>query len=256
VLEELGAHVVALGVDPDGQNINRDCGALYPEQLQEAVRREDAHVGVALDGDADRAIFVDETGAVVDGDEVLAMLADDLVAQGRLQGGAVVATVMSNLGLEVALRERGTQLVRVPVGDRYVVEEMRRSGCNLGGEQSGHLVLLDHSTTGDGLLTALQVLALMVQRQRTLSELRRVMTRYPQRLVNVPVSERRELKSVAGVQSAIDRVSRVLGDRGRVVVRYSGTELLLRVMVEAQDRDQVDRGVEEIADAVRTHMGA
>jgi len=256
VLEELGAQVIALGIDPDGQNINRECGALYPEQLQEAVRCEAAHVGIALDGDADRAILVDETGALVDGDEVLAMLADDLLAQGRLRGGAVVATVMSNLGLEVALREGGTQLVRVPVGDRYVVEEMRRSGCNLGGEQSGHIVLLDHSTTGDGLLTALQVLALMIQRQRPLSELRRAMTHYPQRLVNVPVSERRDLKTVAGVQSAIDRVSRALGDRGRVVVRYSGTELLLRVMVEAQERDQVDRSVDEIADAVRTHMGA
>jgi len=256
VLEELGAEVTALGVEPDGQNINRECGALHPDLLQREVLRRGAHVGIALDGDADRAILVDDSGAVVDGDEVLAMLAADLLAQGRLAGGAVVATVMSNLGLEVALRERGAALVRVPVGDRYVVEEMRRSGCNVGGEQSGHVVLLDHSTTGDGLLTALQVLALMVQQGRPLSELKRVMTRYPQRLVNLAVKEKRDLQTVNGVQSVIDRVTRELGDRGRVVVRYSGTELLLRVMVEAQEVEQVDRGVDEIAGAIRVHLGA
>jgi phosphoglucosamine mutase len=255
VLEELGADVVAIGVDPDGENINRDCGAVHPQQLQETVRRSGAHVGVALDGDADRAIFVDESGAFVDGDEVLAMLAVDLSARSQLRG-KVVATVMSNIGLELGLRAQGIGLVRVPVGDRYVVEEMRRSGCNLGGEQSGHVVLLDHSTTGDGLVTALQVLALMVQRQRPLSDLRQAMHRFPQRLVNVPVRKRREISTMPGIQQVIDRVVHDLGGRGRVLVRYSGTEPLLRVMVEAEHMDQVDACVAEITDAIRRHLAA
>jgi phosphoglucosamine mutase len=256
VLQELGAEVIPVAVDPDGQNINRECGAVHPQQLREVVRRSDAQVGIALDGDGDRAIFVDETGTLVDGDEVMAILATDFAGRGQLRCNRVVATVMSNIGLEVALRERGVELVRVPVGDRYVVEEMRRIGCNLGGEQSGHVVLLDHSTTGDGLLTALQVLAVMVDRQRPLSQLRQVMTRFPQRLVNVPVRERRELSGVPGVQHVIEKVTRELGERGRVVVRYSGTEPLLRIMVEAERTDQVDTCLEEIASAVRRHLDA
>jgi phosphoglucosamine mutase len=254
VLQELGATVFARGVDPDGLNINNQCGALHPAPLQELVRRERAQIGIALDGDADRAIFVDETGEVVDGDAVLAILADELLVYERLKDRTVVATVMSNLGLEIALRERGARLVRVPVGDRYVVEEMRRTGCNLGGEQSGHVVLLDHSTTGDGLLTALRLLAVLVRRQRPLSELRQMMTRFPQRLVNVPVKQRRELNTVPAVQRVIDAVANRLGDRGRVLVRYSGTEPLLRVMVEAEQLDQVDACVDEIAQAIRKHL--
>ncbi|HVN88086.1 MAG TPA: phosphoglucosamine mutase [Candidatus Binatia bacterium] len=256
VLQELGAHVVALGVDPDGHNINRDCGALHPGRLQAAVRRERAHVGIALDGDADRCILVDETGDIVDGDEILGMLADDLLAQNRLPQQTVVATVMSNLGLEIALRQRGARLVRVPVGDRYVVEEMRRTGCALGGEQSGHIVLLEYSTTGDGLLTALQVLAVLVKRGRPLSELRRIITRLPQRLENVRVRERRELTSLPPVQQVIDRITASLGERGRVLVRYSGTEPLLRVMVEAERVEQVNECVDEIAGVIRKHLAA
>lgn len=255
VLEELGAEVVAIGVDPDGENINRDCGALHPQQLAARVKAEGAHLGVALDGDADRAIFVDEHGEVVDGDAVLAMLGIELQRAGRLTADGVVATVMSNLGLELALRERGIKLVRVQVGDRYVVEEMVRGSYILGGEQSGHVVFLEHGTTGDGLVTALGVLGLMVESGQPLSELRRVMQRLPQRLVNVSVRDRRDLASLPAVQGVIDRVSRHLGSRGRVLVRYSGTEPLVRVMVEGEHIVQVERFCEEIAAALRAHVG-
>jgi phosphoglucosamine mutase len=256
VLEELGADVVAIGVDPDGENINRDCGALHPQALAARVQAEKAHIGVAVDGDADRAILVDERGEVVDGDEVLAMLALELHRTGRLVNGGVVATVMSNLGLDLALRARDIALVRVQVGDRFVVEEMLRGGYLLGGEQSGHVVFLDHGTTGDGLVTALGVLALMVESGKPLSQLRGVMRRLPQRLVNVRVRERRDLQGMPGVQGVIDRVSRDLGSRGRVLVRYSGTEPLVRVMVEGEHAAQVERYCEEIAAALREHVGA
>jgi len=255
VLEELGADVVAIGVDPDGENINRDCGALHPQRLAARVRDEGAHLGIALDGDADRVIFVDEHGDVVDGDEVLAMVGIDLQRAGRLNNGGVVATVMSNLGLDLALREHGIGVVRVQVGDRFVVEEMLRGGYLLGGEQSGHVVFLEHGTTGDGLVTALAVLALMVESGKPLSELRRVMQRLPQRLVNVTVRERRDLASLPAVQGVIDRISRDLGARGRVLVRYSGTEPLVRVMVEGEHIAQVERYCEEIAAALREHVG-
>jgi phosphoglucosamine mutase len=255
VLEELGAEIVAIGVDPDGENINRDCGALHPQQLAARVKTEGAHLGVALDGDADRAILVDEHGEVVDGDAVLAMLGIELQRAGRLTGDGVVATVMSNLGLDLALRARGIKLVRVQVGDRYVVEEMVRGNYVLGGEQSGHIVFLEHGTTGDGLVTALGVLALMVESGKPLSELRKVMQRLPQRLLNVTVRERRDLASLPAVQGVIDRVSRDLGTRGRVLVRYSGTEPLVRVMVEGEHVAQVERFCEEIAAALREHVG-
>jgi phosphoglucosamine mutase len=255
VLEELGADVVAIGVAPDGENINRDSGALHPQQLAARVKAEGAHIGVAVDGDADRAILVDEHGEVVDGDEVLAMLAVELQRTGRLTNQGVVATVMSNLGLDLALREHGIALVRVQVGDRFVVEEMVRGGYLLGGEQSGHIVFLEHGTTGDGLVTALAVLALMVESGKPLSELRQVMRRLPQRLVNVKVRERRDLAGLPGVQGVIDRVSRDLGTRGRVLVRYSGTEPLVRVMVEGEQAAQVERYCEEIAAALRAHVG-
>src|SRR5215472_1843385 len=241
VLEELGAEVVAIGVDPDGENINRECGALHPQQLARRVKAEGAHIGVALDGDADRVIFVDEHGEVVDGDAVLAMLGIELKRAGRLTNAGVVATVMSNLGLELALREHGIRLVRVQVGDRFVVEEMLRGNYVLGGEQSGHVVFLEHGTTGDGLVTALAVLALMVESGKPLGELRRVMRRLPQRLLNVQVRERRDLASLPSVQGVIERITRDLGSRGRVLVRYSGTEPLVRVMVEGEQSAQVER---------------
>jgi phosphoglucosamine mutase len=255
VFAELGATVIAIGDEPDGTNINRDCGAMHPQALAARVKASGAHLGVALDGDADRVILVDEQGEVVDGDEVLALLAIELQRSGRLPTAQVVATVMSNLGLDLALRAHGMGLTRVQVGDRFVVEEMVRGGHQLGGEQSGHIVFLEHGTTGDGLVTALGVLAVMVESGTPLSALRRVMQRLPQRLVNVRVRERRELSALPGVQRVIDRVNHDLGGRGRVLVRYSGTEPLVRVMVEGEQAAQVERFCEEIADALREHVG-
>jgi len=252
----LGAQVSTLGTDPNGTNINDGVGAVHPAALQRAVVAAGADLGLALDGDADRAILVDEGGAVVDGDEVMAMVGAEMQARGTLRGGAVVATVMSNLGLEIALRERGVRLLRAAVGDRYVVEEMRRHGCNLGGEQSGHLLFLDSSTTGDGIVAGLQVAHLMITSQRRLSELKSVMTKLPQMTVNVRVKERRELSEVAAVQTAIAQVTRALDERGRVLVRYSGTEPLLRVMVEGEDAARVGAYAEQIADAIRDSFGA
>jgi phosphoglucosamine mutase len=256
VLEELGAKVIALGVDPDGENINRDAGALHPDLLQAAVRRHGAHVGIALDGDADRCILVDEQGDVVDGDEVMALLACRLRDRGELAQQTLVATVMSNLGLHVAMRERDVKVVTTPVGDRYVVEEMLRGGYNLGGEQSGHVVFLDHNTTGDGLITALAVLACIVQEARPLSELRRVMQRFPQVLLNLRVRDKPDLRTVPGVATTIAAAERELGDRGRVLVRYSGTEALLRVMLEGEREARIRELAEEIVEAARRAIGA
>jgi len=255
VLEELGAVVTAIGVDPDGENINRGCGALHPEALQRVVADTHAHVGIALDGDADRAIFVDERGEVVDGDEVMAILAAELHAQGQLRHDTLVATVMSNLGLHLAMRDRGIRIVTTPVGDRHVVEEMLRGRYTLGGEQSGHIVFLEHNTTGDGLITALALLALVVDKGRPLSELRRVMQRLPQVLLNVPVAIKPEVDSGAPLAAAIDHAKATLGDRGRVLVRYSGTEPLLRVMVEGEREPDIRALADAIAGAARRHLG-
>jgi phosphoglucosamine mutase len=251
VLEELGARVIALGVDPDGENINREAGALHPQRLQAAVREHGAVVGVALDGDADRAIFVDETGALVDGDEIMAVIAAELRERGELRHSTLVATVMSNLGLHVSMQERGIRIVTTPVGDRFVVEEMVRGGFNLGGEQSGHIVFLDHNTTGDGLITALAILALLVEKGRPLSELRRVMRRFPQVLLNVPVAAKPSLERVPALSAAIARAESTLGERGRVLVRYSGTEPLLRIMIEGEREAQIRELAESIAAAAQ-----
>lgn len=255
VLYELGAAVIPLGVDPNGENINERCGALHPAELARRVVAEGCHLGIALDGDADRCILVDEEGAVVDGDEILAIVARELLAGGLLANGTIVSTVMSNLGLEVCLRELGGTLVRTPVGDRYVVEEMLRGGFRVGGEQSGHLVFLDHTTTGDGLISALLVLAIMVERQRPLSELRKVMQRFPQILVNVPVTEKRSVEDLPAVSKAIRTAEEALGERGRVVVRYSGTELLARVMIEGEDPTRIRTLADDIAGAFEREVG-
>ena len=255
VLSELGASVVPLAVDPDGENINRDCGALHPEVLARTVVESRCHLGIALDGDADRAILVDETGSVVDGDEVLTMAAAEMLKQGTLAKKTVVATVMSNLGLDLAIEALGGRTVRTAVGDRYVVEEMLRGRYNLGGEQSGHVLFLDQTTTGDGLITALFVLALVVERGRTLSELRRVMQRTPQVLLNVRVSEKREIAELPLVRQAIRAAESALERRGRVLVRYSGTETLARVMIEGENTDQIRRLAEDIVSAFQSEIG-
>ena len=255
VLSELGASVVPLAVDPDGENINRDSGALHPEVLARTVVESRCHLGIALDGDADRAILVDETGSVVDGDEVLTMAAAEMLKQGTLAKKTVVATVMSNLGLDLAIEALGGRTVRTAVGDRYVVEEMLRGRYNLGGEQSGHVLFLDQTTTGDGLITALFVLALVVERGRTLSELRRVMQRTPQVLLNVRVSEKREIAELPLVRQAIRAAESALERRGRVLVRYSGTETLARVMIEGENTDQIRRLAEDIVSAFQSEIG-
>lgn len=256
VLEELGATVVAYGIEPDGSNINDGCGATHPELLCAKVREHGADLGVALDGDADRAVFSDENGALVDGDAIMAMCARDLHLQGALRGGAIVATVMSNLGLERALAELGIGLVRTPVGDRYVVEAMRRSGCNLGGEQSGHLVFIDHATTGDGIIAALRVLTIMRRTGSPLSRLAGVMTRVPQLLESFEVARREPLERLDGLTRTIRQVERELGDDGRVLVRFSGTERKLRVMVECVDAAKLREYVDRIRRAAVAALGA
>ena len=256
VLEELGANVTAIGAEPNGENINAGVGALHPEGLARTVVESQCHLGIALDGDADRCILVDETGAVVDGDEILTIVAAEMARNGALAHETVVATVMSNLGLEHAIRGFGGQVVRTPVGDRYVVEEMVRGGFNLGGEQSGHVVFLDHTTTGDGLITALAVLSVLVQRGRPLSELRRAFERFPQVLLNVPVSEKREIEDLREVSAAIEAAETRLREKGRVVVRYSGTESLARVMIEGENADVIRQLAEDIAGAFEREVGA
>jgi phosphoglucosamine mutase len=251
VFEELGAEVSALAVEPDGRNINDDCGALHPEKAAAEVRRTKAAIGIALDGDADRVILTDERGEIVDGDQIMAILGTRLIAQGRLPGNTVVSTVMSNLGLERALAAKQGKLLRTAVGDRYVVEAMREGGYVFGGEQSGHIVFLQESTTGDGLLAALQVLSVMVQEGRSLSELAKLMTHYPQVLLNFPVVRKVPIDGLPSVQAAIAKVEKALGPDGRVLVRYSGTEAKARVMIEGTDEPTIRAYAEDIAGCLR-----
>lgn len=255
VFSELGAELKLVGTEPNGTNINDGVGSLYPERVAGIIGAGEADVGLAFDGDGDRLMLVDENGEVVDGDAVLAVCADDMITRGALRQATVVATVMSNLGLELCLRERGIRLMRTKVGDRYVVEAMRAGGYNLGGEQSGHLVFLDHNTTGDGILSALQVLRVMVATGKPLCELRRIITPIPQTLVNLRVGERRPLTEVTALNRAIAEQESRLGDRGRVLVRYSGTEPLLRIMVEAEDQALVAEVAEEICRMAVRELG-
>jgi phosphoglucosamine mutase len=256
VFSELGARVHAIGVRPNGTNINRDVGALHPDQARAEVVRRGAHVGIALDGDADRLIVIDEKGQIVDGDAVMAMCATRMKRDGELRRDTVVATVMSNLGLERALDAQGISLVRTPVGDRYVVEAMRKGGYNLGGEQSGHLVFLDHASTGDGLIGALQVLALTIRTGKPVSELaREAMERVPQVLENVTLPARRPLEDMAALQRLVEQVKASLGKEGRVLVRWSGTEPKLRVMVEGPDEERIGAIARDLVEAARQDVG-
>ncbi|MHB8876118.1 MAG: phosphoglucosamine mutase [Myxococcaceae bacterium] len=250
VLEELGARVVKLGVNPDGKNINHRCGALHPEALSKAVLRHNANLGIALDGDADRLIVVDEKGTVVDGDAIMTICTGEAVARKELKKKTLVSTVMSSLGLDRAVDRFGVKVVRTKVGDRYVVEEMRRNGYNLGGEQSGHLVFLDHATTGDGMLAALQLLALMCRKQQPISELAAMFEAVPQTLLSVMVKQRKDLGELPSVMSAIRGVEGKLARSGRVLVRFSGTEPKVRILIEGPDSVRNDQYAKEIAQVV------
>ncbi len=254
VLRELGATVETIANQPDGTNINDDCGAVHPERLCEAVTRHQAHIGIAHDGDADRVMFVCEQGCLVDGDHIMAALALDLKARGLLARNTLVTTVMSNYGLELAMGKAGIALVRTPVGDRYLLERMVAEGYNFGGEQSGHLIFLDHNTTGDGLISALQVLSLMGRAGRPLSDLARSMTAVPQVLVNVSVKEKRDLASLPEVQQAIESGDARLNGTGRILVRYSGTEPLLRIMVEGEQESLIRSVADDVANVIRAHL--
>ncbi|HEX3904489.1 MAG TPA: phosphoglucosamine mutase [Polyangia bacterium] len=254
VFQELGAEVIELNVWPDGRNINYGCGALHPEAMAEEVRQSGAALGVALDGDADRLILADEKGNIIDGDQVMAILGTRMLEQRQLPEQTVVATVMSNLGLERALTAKGGKLLRTAVGDRYVVEAMRERGLSLGGEQSGHIIFLDHATTGDGMVAALRVLDVMVSEGKPLSELARAMTRYPQVLLNFTVGKKRPFEEMPAVEKVIAAVERKLGADGRVVVRYSGTESKARVMIEGTDEAGIRAQAEEIASVLQREL--
>ncbi len=254
VLRELGAKVEVIGCEPNGMNINAGCGAVHPEQLQEAVRRHKADIGIALDGDADRAIFVCEQGTIVDGDHVMAALGLDLHQNGLLAKQTLVGTVMSNFGLELCMAKAGVKLLRTPVGDRYLLERMLAEGYNFGGEQSGHFIFLDHNTTGDGLISALQMISLMKRTGKPLSELAQAMSAVPQVLLNIKVKQKPKLESVPDIDRAIRESERRLNGSGRVLVRYSGTEPLLRIMVEGAQDSLINEVAEDLARLVRTHL--
>ncbi|EFL50444.1 phosphoglucosamine mutase [Solidesulfovibrio fructosivorans JJ]] len=250
VFEELGAEVVKIGVEPDGTNINRGVGSLHPEGVARAVVAHGADIGIALDGDADRVIVADEKGRILDGDQIMAICALDFMERGKLPGNLLVATVMSNMALELFMKSHNGTLLRTPVGDRYVVEAMRGKGAVLGGEQSGHLIFLNHSTTGDGTLAALQLMRIMVQRGKPLSELATLVSPFPQELVNVPVARKIPFSEVPAIERATAEAERELAGRGRVLLRYSGTESLARVMVEAEDPGLVTRLSQGLAEIV------
>ncbi len=255
VLRELGAKVEVIGNKPDGMNINAGCGAVHPEWLRKTVLEQGADIGIALDGDADRAIFVCEQGKVVDGDHIMAAIALDLHRNGQLAKQTIVGTVMSNFGLELAMSQAGISLVRTAVGDRYLLERMLADGYNFGGEQSGHFIFLDHNTTGDGLISALQVLSLMKRTGKPLSELAMVMKAVPQILLNVKVSQKPELEKVPDLQDAIRASEQRLNGSGRVLVRYSGTEPLLRIMVEGEREAVIREEADRLAQVVKAHLG-
>jgi phosphoglucosamine mutase len=248
-LWELGANVVALGVDPDGRNINRECGSTVPETICRKVRETGADVGISLDGDADRVVIADEHGQLVDGDQILAVIAGSWREAGRLRGNGIVATVMSNLGLERHLEGIGLSLIRTKVGDRYVVEEMRRGGYNVGGEQSGHVVLSDFTTTGDGLVTALQVLSVVIQSGRPVSEVCRRFEPVPQLLKSIRFKGANPLEDDA-VKAAVEAGKIRLGKGGRLIIRPSGTEPVIRVMAEGDDKSLITGVVNDIVASI------
>ena len=256
LFQQLGFDVRCIGCEPDGRNINLNSGSTAPDRLARIVREDGYRMGIAYDGDGDRAIFVDASGRVVDGDAVMLMCAKQMRAEGRLKGDAVVATVMSNIGLELALRKAGIDMVRCPVGDKYVMQELLQRDLSIGGEQSGHIIFSDYLFTGDGLATSLHVLRTMTVTGRELADLASELVRYPQVLLNVRVADKVELKSIPQVAEVLHAVETRLAGRGRLLVRYSGTEPLLRVMLEGENEGDIRRWGEEIVDAVKRHVGS
>jgi phosphoglucosamine mutase len=250
VLEELGAEVIPIGVEPDGENINLDCGSLCPQRVSELVVKNHAHLGMALDGDGDRVVFVDQKGRIVDGDHILAICAVNMAEEGRLKNKTVVTTVMSNMGLDLSLGKRGIRVVRTAVGDRHVVEEMVRGRYNLGGEQSGHAIFLDYNTTGDGILTALQVLSIMVRKGGQLDELAKSMVPLPQVQFNAEINREIDVLRMPEIRRKIKAIEGELGISGRILTRYSGTEPVLRIMLEGEDENKIARMGRELTDTI------
>ncbi len=255
LLRRLGAEVIALGAEPDGVNINRDCGSTHPQALMQAVQKQGAHLGLAFDGDSDRLLAVDEAGHLVDGDQLLHIFARHLQEQGQLEGAAVVVTVMSNLGLEVDLGQRGIDCVRTPVGDRHVLLGMLERGAILGGEQSGHIIFLQHASTGDGLVTAAMLLAVLRESQATLGQLAADMPRFPQVLINVPVGDGRAFQGNQRLQEAVTRAEGAFSGQGRIVVRPSGTEPLVRVMAEGENQEETEKIGQSLARLIGEELG-
>lgn len=255
VLRELGAELFIYNNTPDGVNINKDCGSLHPSSLRQAVIAHRADIGIAHDGDADRVILCDENARLVDGDEILAVTGVDMLKKGQLRNNTLVATLMSNGGLDEAIGKAGGKVVRTQVGDKFVIDEMRRLNANVGGEQSGHMIFSDFTTTGDGIVSALQVLRVMRESGKPLSELCRVMQRFPQVMLNIKVRSKPPLESVAGVQSAIKEAKAALNETGTVIVRYSGTEQICRVTVEGRDRAVIEQQAQRIADIIQKQIG-
>lgn len=256
ILRELGAEISVFHDAPNGTNINADCGSTYPAQIQKLVRETGAHVGITHDGDADRALLCDENGEVVDGDEIMAITAIDFLRNRRLAKDTLVATIMSNFGLDEALAAHGGKVLRTKVGDRYVIEAMMRDGLNVGGEQSGHMIFGDYATTGDGIVSALQVLRIMIETGKPLSELKKVLKKYPQAQRNLKVKEKPPLDSLTGVQSLLQEAEQKLDGKGRVLLRYSGTEPKIRLLIEGRDEGLINNHADRIAGAVQEAIGA
>lgn len=255
LVRSFGADVLVINKEPNGRNINENCGSLHLEHLQAAVLEAQADFGVAFDGDADRSLFVDEKENIVDGDATLWILSNHLQKEGKLASGKVVATVMSNMGLEMALRNEGLELLRAPVGDKYVLEELLSSGAEIGGEQSGHIILPKTSLVGDGMMTALFVLDALIHSGKTFSDLHSGFVKFPQVLVNVHVKEKREFEDVPAIAEAVGNVRRDLGSDGRLLLRYSGTENLARVMIEGKDQNEIERLANSLAEVIRQQLG-
>jgi phosphoglucosamine mutase len=256
ILRELGADVHVVNNVPNGTNINANCGSTYPSEIQRAVKETQADIGITHDGDADRVLLCDEQGALVDGDEIMAIAALDLLKKGRLAANTLVATVMSNFGLDETLAAASGRVIRTKVGDRYVIETMMREGLNVGGEQSGHMIFRDYATTGDGIVSALQILRIMIEARRPLSELKKVLQKYPQAQRNLKVREKPALETLGQVQKLLRETEHTLDGKGRVLLRYSGTEPKIRLLVEGRDESLINGHADRIASAIQESIGA